>query len=129
MARDIELMEDSLYEHKLQTDPRVRVDGHPPPIKTVPDYMQSQETPATSLKDSRPWLFGSTDQAADTESMHKSLHSGKVPEGSSLLLISSEPDRVTIEAQRLFATSTSVNPGSQCLSSGSFQPITPRKEN
>ncbi|PYI22502.1 hypothetical protein BO99DRAFT_448818 [Aspergillus violaceofuscus CBS 115571] len=111
-ARDIEVLEKSLWEHESWRHQKVRVDNHLPPMETVPEYICSQEAPTTPLKDKQRSLFGGTDGAADTESMHESLHSDETPKESRLPLTSSEHDGVSTEAQIPVTSSTSVKPGS-----------------
>ncbi|PYH76012.1 hypothetical protein BO82DRAFT_436969 [Aspergillus uvarum CBS 121591] len=111
-ARDIEVLEKSLWEHESWRHQKVRVDSHLPPMETVPEHICSQAAPTTPLKDKQRSLFGSTDGAADIESMHESLHSDETPKESRLPLTSSEHDGVTTEAQSPVTSSTSVKPGS-----------------
>ncbi|PYI34705.1 hypothetical protein BP00DRAFT_412820 [Aspergillus indologenus CBS 114.80] len=111
-ARDIEVLEKSLWEHESWRHQKVRVDNHLPSMETVPEHICSQEAPSTPLKDKQRSLFGGTDGAADTESMHESLHSDETPKESCLPLTSFKHDGVTTEAQIPVTSSTSVKPGS-----------------
>ncbi|OJK04150.1 hypothetical protein ASPACDRAFT_1885586 [Aspergillus aculeatus ATCC 16872] len=111
-ARDIEVLEKSLWEHESWRHQKTRVDSNLPPMETVPDHICSQEAPATPLKYKQRSLFGGTDGAADTESMHGSLHSDETLRESRHPLTDPEHDRMTTEAQSPITNSTSAKPGS-----------------
>ncbi|RAK82707.1 uncharacterized protein BO72DRAFT_523501 [Aspergillus fijiensis CBS 313.89] len=111
-ARDIEVLEKSLWEHESWRHQKTRVDSNLPPMETVPDHICSQEAPTTPLKYKQRPLFGGTDGAADTESLHGSLHSDETLRESRHPLTDPEHDRMTTEAQSPITSSTSAKPGS-----------------